>query len=61
MLMDIDRAHHNCRKTNLFYISNTFLEAFQKFKQVDSDSCIMEHTLEISVFQLFDKLPLNIA
>jgi len=34
---------------------------FINFKQVDSGSCIMEHTLEITVFPLFDKLSLNIA
>ena len=32
-----------------------------KLEQVDNDSCIMENTMEITVFQLFDNLPLNIA
>jgi len=33
----------------------------QNHEQVDSDSFIMENTMEITVFQLFDNLPLNIA
>jgi len=41
-------------------MSNIFLEAFKYSKQVDSDSCIMENTMVITVFIMFDKLPLNI-
>jgi len=38
-------------------MSNRLLEAFLKFKQVDSDSCIIENRIEIFIFLLFDKLP----
>jgi len=40
-------------------MSNRLLEAFLKFKQVDSDSCIMENTIEIILF-LPQTLPKNI-
>jgi len=34
---------------------------FYNCKQVHSDSCNIENNLEITIFQLFDNLPLNIA
>jgi len=49
------------RENTLLHMSNRFLEVFLKFKQADSDSFIMENTMEINAFQLFDNLPLNIA
>jgi len=42
-------------------MSKIFLESFVKFKQIDSDSIIMEKYLEITFFHLFGMLLLNIT
>jgi len=51
-------AIQNVGKT-LYSIFET--HSWKNFKQVDSDSCIKEKNIEITIFQLFGKLPLNIA
>jgi len=49
------------RDNSSFNILNGFLEAFPKIKYVGSGSGIMENTIEITVFLLFENSPLNIA
>jgi len=51
------------REYTLFYIPDEFLEAFLKFQtnKLAVTSGTMENTIEINVFLLFGKLPLNIA
>ena len=40
---------------------NLYHQPEQNHEQVDSDSFIIENTMEITVFQLFENLPLNTA
>ena len=36
------------------------MEALLNFKQADSDICIMENTLDMTIFQLFGKIALKL-
>ena len=60
MLMTLDCPYQNWGKTLNSTSQTHFWKLFYNLEQADSDSCIMENTMEITVFQLFDKLPLRL-
>jgi len=45
----------------ILYVKHIPVSIFKNPKQIDSDSFILKNILEITVFHLFGKLPLNIA
>jgi len=59
--MCLDRPYQNWGKTVDSTFQTDSCNQHLYFKEVSSDSAIMEITMEITVFQLFDNLTLNIA
>jgi len=59
--MNLDCPYQNWVKTLYCTLSNTFLKAFLIFQASGQWQLHYGNTVEITVFQLFDNLPLNIA
>ncbi len=60
-MMDLDCSDQNWGKALYCTCPTDSWKCFWNSKQVNSDTCNMEITVEITVFILSDKLPLNIA